>query len=738
MSEAVKKRTRRTTVKKPREELFQIVEEETDEKLWLAFGSERETVKIFKLDEFEKYVKENAEKIETFKPEKFENEDHALGIYEYAIAKTENYYNDVSVRLGDFTDHLSFLDMATPVSEEINYIIVESGRKTYIVGNSKVLEDFEGVARTYYHDWLARRAGGELDEIVVASIPDKLFGVLTLSVENGFTEEKTVIRNKAKHIVYTRRALELRDRVEKLINLLSEWSGGQTSYAKLLVFAGVKAFGNHRFPSINVHVIGAPGTFKTVLPTHALRMAFKKDYAVLVVKYEDDPKTVFNHVYGRLLEETRSFMNEIVVGGLVRRIDLDKKRRTITLVIDKKMFEDFSGKTIDEFVRSLRVEARATVVREPLSAGIVHGANVYDLFFNPFLVNVDYLNEIGSFRVLNRELQNDILVVDEASRDMKSVERLLTILSLGSIIYPFRIVVMTDNLEPFLDAVEDPRMTALHDRTYHTMTGTVATRRSELFKKSDEILGKIEENALTPDEIDRINRIMDAIPVPPITELLMEAIALELSHRLDRAEAPVFFLKPEAGLEPGDKTVYSIAEALENTEFVGGGRFLEHTLWLSKFNAFLDGKPYIDLEVLRKTLWNTASGRIKTLARNYAEYSIRTSKLLSRIDNQVKTGMNDLIEGVELAFEIVKTKTDEQADRVKEKLSDIATNVKTHPLAYYGLVAALVRLYSEGQIRKDSLHPELKTVVYTILVGAGIPIENLEMQIGEDVKKYLA
>jgi len=443
---------------------------------------------------------------------------------------------------------------------------------------------------------------------------------------------------------------------EKVINAIKDLvtrfgirSETESEWATLLIYSLVMS-ADHTKPPVVLHAVGDIGTFKT---TGAKILAEYVQIPELVLTYEGpDIVDKYRALLGALSKYFSLPMSELEnkVGGVITQ--LTTSQNSITVAVSQPYLYSIAKDMPDGMERIKRF------VEEAKSLGF----DVKERISKPRIAIIDpaQLGNIEDYRMKylpDRYLglltvmdvfNNTIVVIDEGSRNPHGLEVLLTKMSISTFTEGVRIIIITDNIEPFQEVMNNPRYAPLHDRTYKAIT--------KGFKDDVTVM----ENLYAPPRI-RFNmlellaaqRFIESIPVPEGILYLAKAISNALEHKyaIVQAKPGVKHLRPIKRTERAPVELDMFGGL--NFNFVAGGRFMYHTIMLSKFFAFLNGHDYVTLEDFRKALLFTVKSRLVVDAGSYTEYKVKVLDIMSRIDEALSYS-EDLIGRVAAFAQLVR------------------------------------------------------------------------------------
>jgi hypothetical protein len=233
---------------------------------------------------------------------------------------------------------------------------------------------------------------------------------------------------------------------------------------------------------------------------------------------------------------------------------------------------------------------------------------------------------------------NHIIVVDEGSRNPRGLETLLTRMSISAINESVRIIIITDNLEPFTEVMSNPRYAPLHDRTFKTFTSTIKNELSILQHFNEKPSIKFNQTDLLI-----IKNFIDNIPVPEHILFLAKTIGYMLGYKFSIGIINETKYLQLFNREENPPVTIDVFKDIE-FKFIPGGRFVHHTLSLAKFIAFLKGHDYVTIEDFKQAVATTIMSRTIIETKNYTEYKLSFIEIFNKIRELLKD--NSIVEEV--------------------------------------------------------------------------------------------
>jgi hypothetical protein len=455
--------------------------------------------------------------------------------------------------------------------------------------------------------------------------------------DNVIVTKGTLVVQPVKKIVWSNEMNKMRINVMKLIYDLNKRFGldniNDSDWSKMLAFAAIMSSDYVEPPTV-IHTIGDVGTFKT---TGARMISEYIEIPELVISYSGADAI---NKYGELIKIISNFFGiplssiENVIGGIITsmkilpnelKVSLNK---TFLLSLAKRNKSD-----LDAFINELKDFKLEERIAKPkvslLDPAQLSNIEDYRTKFIPSTIGLVTQYDI---------FDNHIIVVDEGSRNPRGLETLLTRMSISAINESVRIIIITDNLEPFTEVMSNPRYAPLHDRTFKTFTSTIKNELSILQHFNEKPSIKFNQTDLLI-----IKNFIDNIPVPEHILFLAKTIGYMLGYKfsigiINETKYLQLFNREES--PPVTIDVFKDIEF----KFIPGGRFVHHTLSLAKFIAFLKGHDYVTIEDFKQAVATTIMSRTIIETKNYTEYKLSFIEIFNKIRELLKD--NSIVEEV--------------------------------------------------------------------------------------------
>jgi len=278
-----------------------------------------------------------------------------------------------------------------------------------------------------------------------------------------------------KRIIWPDEMRRLRNNVISVISDLNKRFGLNDSddneWSTLLAFSMIMS-SDALEPPVVLHSIGEIGTFKTV-------------GSKMIAEYVEIPEIIIGYsgedVVSKYYELIRIISSNFLipqsnlennVGGIITSLRI--LNNTLILALNKTFLLSLAKKNNSDL---------STFINEIKNKGF----NIGERISKPkiFIIDPSQLGNIEDYRIKfvpNEKIglitqydvfDNYIVIVDEGSRNPKGLETLLTKMSVSSLNENTRIIVITDNIEPFMEVATNKKYAPLHDRTYKILTSAV-------------------------------------------------------------------------------------------------------------------------------------------------------------------------------------------------------------------------------------------------------------------------
>jgi len=535
-----------------------------------------------------------------------------------------------------------------------------------------------------------------------------------------------------KKIVWSDWADKLRDQVRGLLDYLTEAFGsiprganeeqGERRWGEwplMLAYATIMSSDRTK-PPVVLHVVGEIGTFKTfgakqlenVIDIPVLEFTYRGAY--VLEKYMNFI-SLLSGEFG--VPESKLARN---VGGIIARLASYPNALTVSLsapyLYSLALRKYGSVDKVEDFVKkAVNLGFQVQVKHEPPKVHTVDMLELPNIESQRQKYTVD--QRLGGIISVSEVFDNHILVVDEGSRNPAALELLLTKMSTTSILENLRIIVVTDNIEPFQRMASDPRYDALRDRTILAMSSALIS--SSVVEQSR---GKQPSVKFDWVKLLALQKFIESIPVPEGIRFLASAVKFALSSK--------FALLP-VETKSGDKMKVIVPASRDERypvdydlfgdlkvkfKFVAGGRFEEHTLNIAKFFAFLNGRDYVTLEDFKNALMYTVKSRLVIEdADTYTEYKMKVWEIVSR----AMWIVDSMSESLERMAYIAKLMKRGDKDELSETLEEVIASVSSKRELAPALLAVVEAVITNHQVDKNALPDIAKLTVASLMLAKG-------------------
>lgn len=533
-------------------------------------------------------------------------------------------------------------------------------------------------------------------------------------------QEVAVIEGQVEKIRWTEDMDKAREKILKLAFELSQRFGFKVDkidmipeWALLLTY-GLVMSPDHTQPPVVLHVVGDVGTYKT---RGASMVSEYIEIPYIALEYRGND--IIN-VYSRFVEILSRYIGRVVpmdrIGGIIRGIDTSKER--LYLEIDlvsliSHIANRKRGAPLDEVYRelkSLESELRSigfsiiccTADGRPLTrpAGIRILGTGELLNINDYRMKIRLLKQFKYMYEMD-VLNSDIVVLDEASRAPEALSTLLKEMSMPSLLESVRLMILTDNLEPFQRTIKDRRYEPVHDRVYRAVTSSNVKMPSEQLAYS-RTRPSVKFNYL---ELLRVQKFIEDIPVPEPLEMILVAIseALRYKYTINTID-DVKHLRPV----PRDQETPVVLDMFSDKKFDfvsgSGGRFPFHVIYMSKFFAFLNRHEHVTVNDLMAALHFTIAARLRLEAETYTDYMAGVESIRSSVMNILSNYKGY----IEILAKFGKTLESKDKEAISKEFETILYEANKDPFLAPLVMIYLERKLNNGEIDVGSLPDNVK------------------------------
>jgi hypothetical protein len=511
-----------------------------------------------------------------------------------------------------------------------------------------------------------------------------------------------------KRIIWPDEMRRLRNNVISVISDLNKRFGLNDSddneWSTLLAFSMIMS-SDALEPPIVLHSIGEIGTFKTV-------------GSKMIAEYVEIPEIIIGYsgedVVSKYYELIRIISSNFLipqsnlennVGGIITSLRI--LNNTLILALNKTFLLSLAKKSNSDL---------STFINEIKNKGF----NIDERITKPkiFIIDPSQLGNIEDYRIKfvpNEKIglitqydafDNYIVVIDEGSRNPRGLETLLTKMSVSSLNENTRIIVITDNIEPFMEVATNKKYAPLHDRTYTILTNAIKNDLNVLQYFNKTPVAKINQLDLLS-----MKTFIDNIPVPESLLFLAKTLTYALAYRfslgiIDGVKYLQLFSRSENESPPVEIDAFKKL----SFEFVAGGRFIQHTLTLAKFFAFLNMHDHVTIEDFTKAIIVTAKSRIIVNAENYTDYKL----MLLEIQNVLQ----DVLKNAEEIIKDVATIAVAPNAQLEKLFQTIISQASDTPIIAPAVASMIEILITKG-IDLQTLPKNMQFTAIEILITKG-------------------
>ncbi|MGC9069406.1 MAG: hypothetical protein ACP5IZ_10620 [Thermoprotei archaeon] len=477
----------------------------------------------------------------------------------------------------------------------------------------------------------------EFEKVVSEALLNKKIDPRLIATKSK-TSEVEIPLTKLKKIVWPDEIREMREKIILFINDLNKRFGieNNNEWSSLLAFAAVMS-SDYTEPPTVLHAVGEIGTFKTI---GANLISQYIEIPEIVISINEDVASKYHELI-KIISQSLSIPQSLIensVGGIITSLKVLPNSLTITL--NKTFLYSIARKNnvnVNDLINELK--QRGFNVEERTSKpkiGIIDPAQLGNI--EDYRYKIIPNNIIGLIRESD-VFDNSITVIDEGSRNPRGLEVLLTKMSISSINEGTRVIIVTDNLEPFQEVMTNPRYAPLHDRTYKAFTNAMKNelRLFENFNKTPAVKFK-------NTDLLAVRVFIDSIPFPEDLLFLAKMFSYTLSYKFSVGVINGIKYLQLFPRNSGEEPPVEI-DAFKGYKFtfVPGGRFINHTITLAKFFAFLNNHEIVTPEDFKKALMITVKSRLIIDEKDHTEYRIQLMNILEKLLEIDKQIIEDII-----------------------------------------------------------------------------------------------
>ena len=561
---------------------------------------------------------------------------------------------------------------------------------------------------------------------------DKFMKTVDMLDRVEVAEVLTPAGDTLKKIVWSDWAKKLQAQVHGLLDYLTEAFGsvprgsnegqGERKWGEwplMLAYATIMSSDRTK-PPVVLHVVGEIGTFKTF---GAKQLENIIDIPVLEFTYRGANVLERYMKFISLLSEEFGLPESRLahsVGGIIARLASYPNALTVSLsapyLYSLALRKYGSVDKVESFIKKVaNLGFQVQVKREPPKVHTVDMIELPNIESQRQKYTVD--QRLGGIINVSDVFDNHVLIVDEGSRNPAALELLLTKMTTTSILENLRIIVVTDNIEPFQRMASDPRYDALRDRTVSVMTSGLIS--SSVVEQSQ---GKQPSVKFDWVKLLALQKFIESIPVPEGIRFLASAVKLALSSKFallpveTKSGSKMKVIVPASRDEryPVDYDLFGDLKV--KFKFVAGGRFEEHTLNIARFFAFLNGHDYVTFEDFKDALMYTVRSRLVIGdADTYTEYKMKVWEIVSRA-RQIVDSMSESLG--KMAY-IAKLMKEGDKDELSKALEEVTASVSSKRELAPALLAVVEAVITNHQVDKNTLPDNARLTVAALMLAKG-------------------
>ena len=533
----------------------------------------------------------------------------------------------------------------------------------------------------------------------------------TLPKELSVIKTKTITRerietNKKVEIVWTD---EMKVAVEKVRTIIKDLQtrfgrkGGVSDWAEILTFAMIMS-ADYNKPPITIHALGDIGTFKT---TGSRLIAQYVKLPELLIRGRGEPRAVYEKILEAISTSfgipPSAIFNKI--GGIITSVS--RKGNTVEVGVSIPYLYSIlsaKGRDLKDFIK---FKDRLKELGFELETRYI-GMNV-DVKDHMQLAKIEHYrfsyvpDEKLGLLTKSDVFDNYVLVIDEGSRNPEALEGMLTKMSISSLNEGVRIIIVTDNLEPHIEMVRNPRYGPLYDRMFMAITSGIIDEMTVM-----ENLYRDPPIKMDMVSILGIQKFIESIPVSEETIYVIKSVGNALSYKFTKVytEEGEKFLKPIRRNERAPIEIDVLA-GTPDFDFTPGNRFTVHTIQLAKFNAFLNENGEVTYEDVEKSLYTTIPSRLIVDASTYSEYKAVIAEIVDNVVSKIPA----MREAMKKVAELVSALNKKEYDRAERVFNEIIDKIDDNP-EYAPVLMSGLELFMA--LREFNIDEIPKPIAYTI------------------------
>lgn len=549
----------------------------------------------------------------------------------------------------------------------------------------------------------------------------ELFKIIWDTVDKGkpvVAERKTktakmeLVSGKMERIVWTEEMEKAREALIEVLQDITRKFGMHSrvsEWATALVY-GMVMSSDYSNPPIILHAVGNIGTFKT---TGSRILASYVKIPELVIKGKGEPRAIYEDIILTIAEHADIAPSQIIdnVGGLITRVsrkgDEVEVRINVAFLFSLLAHKEDGLELYNNLVSALKEKYTVSTSYMAPSAKVLDPAQLSNIEDYRYSLLPD--EKLGLLRVAD-VFDNYVVVIDEGSRNPRGLENLLTRMSIITVNEGVRVIIITDNLEPHMEVISNPRYAPLFDRTYMAFTTEIKDELTVMENLFRDPVRKFDLITLMG-----IKKFVDAIPVSESMIYLIKTLgnALQYKYAIYMDDDGNKFIRP---LKRDEKAHIEL-DAFEGLEFdfIAGGRFPTHTIMMAKFFAFMNKHDKVEIEDLEAALRFTVKSRLVVTAESYSDYKLMIMEVNDRVSELVKKAENVMPRVVTLVTALSKN----DYRKANEIFQDLVKASSMEPLYAAATISALELFTAMKDFDIDSLPPSIALTIGEILIQKG-------------------
>jgi len=465
---------------------------------------------------------------------------------------------------------------------------------------------------------------------------------------------------------------------------------------EVLTFGLINAF-RYDLPPFVVHLIGKPGTFKSSMSKnlqHFIR--------VPVILVEGRYTGTAGEVHKKLSNIIEKYCPEVdgrIVGGVIR--DVAAEAGSYVAVINlhmllarAKMLSEYADKSYEELLAMVLADLKKAGFTTTL--GFVRGRAVIrsiayltkELGFRDDIIPF----ENGKFVYRTTMLENDIVVIDEGSREPSEYHKLLTDTSIQNANASARLYVITDNYEALLENIlYNKTYAALGDRTVRLILHPYAKKNIN-YQIAGKYISRPVSTTISTLELHLLRNLAEKILLDQKHQDVLESVLLaditDVYVESEIEDATVIISEPRMrrlveALEGAGSTEAPVIKGINVYPVASydGSRDMVYSKLLARFFALLDKREAVSERDLVKALYLVVLSRAEPLYEIEPDDNTLLSLYMNELYASIYKSVTETIRGYDAtAMHIDKIlselkKDNPDADIVSEEFSWLINQV---------------------------------------------------------------